>query len=108
MPLKGLTSLANGSINDSKHDVTGLRVPFAPDYAAQLGVIFELGKYKLRYVHKFTGTQFAGADKTAPIAAYSVGTVSAEAGFRPVALRLTVYNVFNTERSDQVTGIVRF
>ena len=103
-PWNGLTLLANGSINDSKDDVSGFRVPFAPEYTALLGVIFKLDKYKFSYVHKFTGKQFAGASENAPIAAYSVGTASAEAGFGPVAVRLTVYNVFNDRSVTNISG----
>ena len=104
VPLKGLTLLANGSINDSKDDVSNYRVPFAPEYTALLGVIFKLDKYKFSYVHKFTGKQYADAVQASPIAAYSVGTASAEAGFGPVAVRLTVYNVFNDRSITNISG----
>ena len=124
VPFKHFTLLANGSVNSAKDDVTGFRVPGAPDYTALVGALYNSGRYKLSFVQKFTGKQFAGANETVPVGAYSIGIASAEAGFGPVALRVAVYNVFddrsvtnisggtqfffNPGRSVQATGIVRF
>lgn len=123
-PIHGLTLLANGSVNSSKDDVTGFRVPYAPGYTALAGVLYNNGRYKLSYVQKFVGKSYAGANETSPIPASSLGIASAEAGIGPVALRLVVYNVlnnrsvtnisggtqyfFNTVRSYQLTGVLRF
>lgn len=124
VPLAHFTLLANGSVNQSKDDVTGFRVPGAPTYTALAGALYNNGRFKLSYVHKFTGKQYAGANETQPVGAYSIGIASAEAGFGPVAVRVAVYNVFddqsvtnisggnqyffNPGRSVQVTGVLRF
>ena len=124
VPFDHATLLANGSVNEASDDVTGFRVPGAPTYTALVGALYNAGKIKLSFVQKFTGKQYAGANQTLPIDAYSTGILSAEGGIGPVAVRLVVYNVFNNRsitnisggtqyffnpgRSAQVTGVVRF
>ena len=124
VPIKHFTLLANGSVNQSSDDVTGYRVPGAPTYTALVGALYNGGNFKLSFVQKFTGKQYAGANETLPIGAYSIGIASAEAGFGPVAVRVAVYNVFDNQsvtniaggnqyffnpgRSVQATGITRF
>lgn len=124
VPIKHFTLLANGSVNESSDDVTGFRIPGAPTYTALVGALYNSGKFKLSLVQKFTGKQYAGANETLPIGAYSIGIASAEAGFGPVAVRVAVYNVFDNQsvtnisggnqyffnpgRSVQATGILRF
>ncbi len=124
VPFSHFTLLANGSVNSSKDDVTGFRVPGAPEYTALAGALFNAGRFKLSFVQKFTGKQFTGANETLPVGAYSIGIASAEAGFGQVAVRVAVYNVFNDRsvtnisggnqyffnpgRSVQATGILRF
>ena len=124
VPIKHFTLLANGSVNQSSDDVTGYRVPGAPTYTALVGALYNGGNFKLSFVQKFTGKQYAGANETLPIGAYSIGIASAEAGFGPVAVRVAVYNVFDNQsvtniaggnqyffnpgRSVQATGIMRF
>ena len=124
VPFKHFTLLANGSVNDSSDDVTGFRVPGAPIYTALAGALYNNGRFKLSFVQKFTGKQYAGANETFPVGASSIGIASAEAGIGPVALRVAVYNVFDNQsvtnisggnqyfynpgRSVQATGILRF
>lgn len=102
--LHGLTLLANGSVNESKDDVTGLRVASVPTYTALLGALYNTGRIKFSYVQKFTGKQYAGGGETSPIGAYSIGIASAEAGIGPVALRVAVYNVLNDRSITNISG----
>ncbi len=104
VPLPHITLLANGSVNSSSDDVTGYRVPGSPTYTALVGALYNSGTYKFSFVQKFTGKQFGGANETVPIAAYSIGIASAEAGFGPVALRVAVYNVFNDTSITNISG----
>ncbi len=56
--MPGLTAIANGSIASAKDKVTGLWLPQAPNYTAALGMIYRSKRFKMSYIHKFTGTQY--------------------------------------------------
>ena len=99
-----LTLLANASVNESSDDVTGLRVAGAPTYTALAGALYNDGRLKLSFVQKFIGKQYADSAQAVPIAAYSTGIASAQYGIGPVALRVSVYNVFDTNAITSISG----
>ncbi len=129
--LKGLTAIANASLNTAKGDITHLWLAQAPNYTGLLGAVYSNGPIKLSYLHKFTGRQFADApafsvctgnplaNKPSPcpanftgnlttggqqvrIAPYSNGTFVGSYTFRNFTLALSVYDVFNDTLTTKI------
>ncbi len=116
--IKGLTAIANASLNTAKGDITHLWLAQAPNYTALLGAVYNNGPIKLSYLHKFTGRQFAdspaftAATLTTPnlttagqavrIAPYSNGTFVGSYTFRNFTLGVSVYDVFNDTSTTKI------
>jgi iron complex outermembrane recepter protein len=111
--LKGLTALANGSLNSAKGDVSHLWVSQAPNYTAALGLIYNTPTIKFSFLHKFTDSATVKYDnnglplapsggQTVRIQPYSTGTASASYTFRNFSLGLVVYNVFNDRSTTKI------
>ncbi|WP_068079969.1 TonB-dependent receptor [Novosphingobium rosa] len=93
---KGLTGIVNGTVMSSLDDVTHLWLTKAPNYTAMTGLIFGDGPFKLSYLHKFTGRQWADAANTIRIAPYSFGVLSGSYRWRNLTAGITINNLFNT------------
>jgi iron complex outermembrane receptor protein len=93
----GLTGIVNGTVMSSRDDVTHLWLTKAPSYTALLGAIYGSGPFKLSYLHKFTGGQWADSANTQRIGAYSFGILSGSYKWRNLTAGLTVNNLFNSQ-----------
>ena len=98
--IKGLTVIANGTLMTSKDAVTHLWLTNAPNYTAMLGAVYNLGRFKLSYLHKFTGKQWVNIDSVTPannatLAAYSYGVLSGSVTFGNITAGVTVNNPLN-------------
>jgi len=104
----GLTLLANGSLNDAKttDSVSGntFFVAQAPDYTALAGALFSYEGFRLSYVHKFVGRQFADTTEQVRLRPYSSGTASAGYRWKFVTARVEVNNVWNTTPVTSISG----
>ena len=89
--LPGLTGIANGTIMSSKDAVTHQWLQNAPNYTALVGAVYNTGRYKLSYLHKFTGRQASPG-----IAAYSYGVLSGSVTFGNITAGVTVNNPWNS------------
>ncbi len=123
--MPGLTLIANGSLSRSSVD-TDLHqwVQQAPNYTGLLGAVYRNERFKLSYLHKFTGKQYADAQvgflnpttlngspvaggglyNQVPIHSYSLGTLAGSVTIGPVEIGATVYNVFNNNPVTKVSG----
>lgn len=106
--LPGLSGIANGTIMSSKDATNGLWLQGAPNYTALLGAVYNTGRFKLSYLHKFTGRQFVDAANTTRMAAYSYGVVSGSVTFGNITAGVTVNNPLNSRpiisQSDKPTN----
>ena len=102
--MKGLTGIANGSVQSSKDDATKLWLPQAPNYTATLGMVYRSDRFKLSYIHKFTGTQYADGAQLVQIAPYSLGTLAASVKLGPVWIGGSIYNVFDDFSTTKIGG----
>ena len=94
--LPGLTAIANGTLQSAKDAVTGLWLQGAPDYTALLGAVYNRGRFKLSYLHKFTGRQFVNAANTVQLGAYNYGVLAGSVAIdQHLTAGVTVTNVFN-------------
>ena len=93
--MPGLTAIANGAILSSKDAVSGKWLQGAPDYTAVLGVIYSRGRFKLSYLHQFTGREWIDAANTQLLGAYNYGVVSGSVTFGRVTAGITVTNPFD-------------
>ncbi|HZV08462.1 MAG TPA: TonB-dependent receptor, partial [Novosphingobium sp.] len=93
--MHGLTAIANGALMSSKDKTTHLWLSQSPNYVATLGAVYGGSRFKLSYLHKFTGRQFADTAQLYRIAPYTKGTLSAAFKLGPAWLGVSVDNVFN-------------
>ena len=93
--IPGLTAIANGTLMTSKDDVTHLWLPNAPKYTALLGAVYNSGRFKLSYLHKFTGRQWVDSANTTRLAPYSYGVLSGSVTFGRITAGLTINNPLN-------------
>ncbi len=100
--MKGLTGIANGSIMSSKDNVTKLWLAQAPNSTATLGLVYRSDNFKVSYIHKFTGRQFADGGQLVEIKPYSLGTLAASVKVGPVWIGGTIYNVFNDYSTTKI------
>ena len=101
---KGLTAIANGSVMSSKDQVTRLWLAQAPDSTATLGMIYNGARFKLSYLHKFTGRQYADTAERIRINPYSNGILAGSVKLGPVWLGVTVYNPFDDRSTTKIGG----
>ena len=102
-----LTAIVNGSINSAKDENTGFWLSQAPNYTALAGLVYNSRNFKISYLHKFIGRQWADAftPTSAPfvrVAPYSSGIAAATAYLGPVGVGVTVYNVFNNRSTTKI------
>ncbi len=101
--LPHLTGVVNGSLNSAKNDdAAGLTLTQSPDYTALAGVVYNGGRLKLSYLHKFTGRQYADAGNLVRIAPYSFGVASGTYFIGPIGVGVTVYNVFDDRSTTKI------
>lgn len=103
---RGLTGIANGTLMSSKDSVTHLWLQGAPNYTAMVGAVYNSGKFKLSYLHKFTGRQWVDAANTTTLAAYSFGVLSGSVTFGRITAGVTVNNVWNDRSVVSQSGPV--
>ena len=102
--MPGLTGIANGAIMSSKDNVTKFWLPQAPNYTATLGLVYTSERFKLSYIHKFTGTQYADGAQLVQIKPYSLGTLSGSVKVGPVWIGGSIYNVFDDFSTVRIGG----
>lgn len=129
LALPGLTLIANGSLATARVD-TDLKqwVPQAPDYTALLGVVYRGPRFKLSYLHKFTGRQFAdtqtgflnpttlngspvpggGIANQVRIAPYSNGILAGSVTVGPIEIGAAVYDLFDDKSVTKIGGSGNF
>lgn len=90
--LPGLTGIANGTIMTSKDTTSHKWLPNAPNYTAMVGVVYNSGRFKFSYLHKFTGRQWVDSNNTTRLAPYSYGVFAASATFGRITAGVTVNN----------------
>ncbi|MBS0253668.1 MAG: TonB-dependent receptor [Proteobacteria bacterium] len=99
----GLTVIANGSLMSSKDAVTHLWLAQAPNSTATLGAVYSAGRFKLSYIHKFIGRQFADTGQLVRIAPYSMGQLAGSVRLiGNVWLGGTVYNLFDDTSTTKI------
>ena len=91
----GLTAIANGTLMSSKDAASGKWLQGAPNYTALLGVVYSRGRFKLSYLHKFTGRQWIDVTNTQLLGAYNYGVLSGSVTFGRVTAGITVTNPFD-------------
>ena len=97
------TGIVNGSVNTAKNDNPAkLWLTQAPDYTALAGLVYNSDRFKLSYLHKFTGRQFADAGNLVRIAPYSTGIAAGTVYFGPIGVGVTVYNVFGDRSTTKI------
>ena len=102
--MKGLTGIANATVMSSKDSVTGLWLPNTPNYTALLGAVYNTGRFKLSYLHKITGRQFADSANTTVISAYSYGVLAGSATFGRITAGVSVTNLLGTHPITSQSG----
>jgi iron complex outermembrane receptor protein len=102
--MEGLTGIANGAVMSSKDDVTKLWLPQAPNYTATLGMVYRNDRFKVSYIHKFTGTQYADSNQLVQIKPYSLGILAASMRVGPVWVGGSIYNVFDDFSTTKIGG----
>ena len=102
--MKGLTGIANATVMSSKDSVTGLWLPNTPNYTALLGAVYNTGRFKLSYLHKITGRQFADSANTTVVSAYSYGVLAGSATFGRVTAGVSVTNLLGTHPITSQSG----
>ena len=99
--LPGLTAIANGTVmssknvNDATDPLGGKWLQGAPNYTALLGAVYSSGRFKLSYLHKFTGHQWIDAKNSELLGAYNYGVLSGSMTFGRMTVGVSVTNVFN-------------
>ena len=100
---KGLTVIANGSLMTAKDAVTHLWLAQAPNSTATLGAVYAGGRFKLSYIQKFIGRQFADTTQLVRIAPYSLGQLSGSVRLvGDVWLGGAIYNVLDNTATTKI------
>jgi iron complex outermembrane receptor protein len=103
--MPGLTAISNGTLMSSKDATTGLWLQAAPNYTALLGAVYNTGRLKLSYLHKFTGRQWVDALNKASLAPYSYGVFSGSMTFGAITAGVTVNNPLNSHPITAQSGL---
>jgi iron complex outermembrane receptor protein len=61
-----------------------------------VGMVYNTGRFKLSYLHKFTGRQWVDANNTTRLAPYSYGVLSGSVTFGRITAGVTVNNPLNS------------
>ena len=110
--VKGLTAIANATLMTSKDAVTHLWLLNAPNYTAMVGAVYNSGRFKLSYLHKFTGRQWTNIDPVTPtknawLSPYSFGVLSGSVTFGSITAGVTVNNPLNSRpATSQSSGAI--
>ena len=112
----GLTGIVNGSINRANDDTTGLILPNTPNNTALVGIVYRTGGFKLSYLHKFTGSQYAKSSQvsaatstaaavnaTYVLPGYSTGTAVVSYTWRNLTFGVSVNNVFDDRSTTAIS-----
>ena len=107
----GFSVYANGSVNSAKDKTTGQWVPFAPNFTAALGAIYNLQGWYASLVDKWVGRTYDGSGQTLPVGSYA--TLNGALGYKLVnvqgwlhdaSLRLSFNNLLNNTNIDMIPG----
>ncbi|HUA23781.1 MAG TPA: TonB-dependent receptor [Steroidobacteraceae bacterium] len=107
----GFSVYANGSVNSAKDKTTGDWVPFAPNFTASLGAIYNLGGWYGSLIDKWVGRTYDGGDQTIPIGSYAILNgalgykfVNAQGWLRNASIKLDFDNLLNNTNIDMSSG----
>lgn len=87
----GFSVYANGSVNSAKDKTTGDWVPFAPNFTASLGAIYNLHGWYASLIDKWVGRTYDGGGQTIPIGSYAI--LNGALGYKFVAAQGWLHNV---------------
>lgn len=102
--IPGLTVIANATLMQSRDQSTHTSLTMAPNYTAMLGAVYSKGRYKLSYLHKFTGFQWVDGANTVGLHPYSYGVFSGSATFGHITAGITVNNPLNSRPVTAQSG----
>ncbi len=107
----GFSLYANGSVNSAKDKTTGDWVPFAPDFTAAAGAIYNLHGWYASLIDKWVGRTYDGSGQTFPIGSYAILNgalgykfVNAQGWLHDASIRLTFNNLLNNTSIDMNSG----
>ncbi len=100
----GLTAIANGSIMVARDAITHLALAQTPGSTAAFGAVYRSDRFKISYMHKFTGRQFADGAQSVLIRPYSNAILSGSVRLGPAWLGVTVYNLFDDRSTTKIGG----
>jgi iron complex outermembrane recepter protein len=107
----GFSVYANGSVNSAKDKTTGDWVPFAPNFTASLGAIYNLGGWYASLIDKWVGRTYDGGDQTIPIGSYAILNgalgykfVNAQGWLHNASIKLDFDNLLNNTNIDMSPG----
>ena len=107
---KGLTGIVNGQIGKASDDVTHLWLPSVANHTALVGLVYRSGAFKLSYLHKFTGEQYAKSQVISAtqneiyiLPGYSTGTAVASYTWNQFTAGVSVDNVFNSRPTTAIS-----
>lgn len=107
----GFSLYANGSVNSAKDKTTGDWVPFAPNFTASLGALYNLRGWYASLIDKWVGRTYDGGGQTVPIGSYAILNgalgykfVSAQGWLHDVSVKLDFNNLLNNTNIDLSPG----
>ncbi len=107
----GFSVYANGSVNSAKDKTTGDWVPFAPNFTASLGAIYNLGGWYGSLIDKWVGRTYDGGGQTIPIGSYAILNgalgykfVNAMGWLHDASIKLDFDNLLNNTNIDMSSG----
>ncbi len=107
----GFSVYANGSVNSAKDKTTGDWVPFAPNFTAAIGAIYNLHGWYGSLIDKWVGRTYDAAGQTFPVGSYAVLNgalgykfVSAQGWLHDVSIKLDFNNLLNNTNIDMYPG----
>jgi len=107
----GFSVYANGSVNSAKDKATGDWVPFAPNFTAALGVIYNLNGWYASLIDKWVGRTYGDVGQAYPIGSYGVlnGAVgykfaNADGWMHDASLKLSFDNLLNDTNINALAG----
>jgi iron complex outermembrane recepter protein len=107
----GLSLYANGSVNSAKDHTTGEWVPFAPDFTASLGAIYNRGGWYASLIDKWVGRTYDASGQTFPVGSYAIlngalgyKLVSVQGWLHDASIRLAFDNLLNNTNIDMIPG----
>jgi iron complex outermembrane recepter protein len=107
----GFSVYANGSVNSAKDKTTGQWVPFAPDFTAAVGAIYNLNGWYGSLIDKWVGRTYDNSGQTFPIGSYAIlngalgyKLVGAQGWLHDASIKLAFNNLLNNTNIDMFAG----